>query len=199
MPMTAEPHAYALIEADDSVLIVIDVQDAFLDKLPPLDGDRVLNRVCWLVKLAMWRGVPLVVTAEGAHEQPLARKLVDTLPVDTRVFDKHIFGLAHQPDILAAVQAAGRKTAVLVGLETDVCVMHSAIGLLELGYRVAVVTDATDSPEPGHELGLSRLQSAGAILINMKGLFYEWLRTLEAVQRFHEEMPEMRKLAGTVL
>ena len=190
---------YSLIDADDSVLIVIDVQDAFLDKLPSPDAERVLNRVCWLVKLAMWRRVPLVVTAEAAHEQPLASKLVEALPDDTRVFDKRIFGLTHQPDIIAAVQATGRKTAVLVGLETDVCVAHSALGLLELGYRVAVVTDATCSPEPGHELGLGRVQSAGAIILNMKGLFYEWLRTLEAVQRFHKENPDMRRLAGTVL
>ncbi len=190
---------YSLIDADDSVLVVIDVQDAFLSKLPSPDAERVLNRVCWLVKLAMWRHILLVVTAEGVREQPLARKLVDTLPVDTLVFDKVIFGLADQPDIFAAVETTQRKTAVLVGLETDVCVMHSALGLLGRGYRVAVVMDATGSPAPGHDLGLKRMQQAGAMILNMKALFYEWLRTLEAVHRFHREMPDMRELAGITL
>ncbi len=190
---------YSLIDADDSVLVVIDVQDAFLSKLPSPDAERVLNRGCWLVKLAMWRHIPLVVTAEGVREQPLVRKLVDTLPAGTPVFDKVIFGLADQPDIFAAVETTQRKTAVLVGLETDVCVLHSALGLLGRGYRVAVVTDATGSPAPGHELGLKRMQQAGAMILNMKGLFYEWLRTLEAVHRFHREMPDMRELAGITL
>lgn len=197
--MTTAAHPYSLIDADDSVLVVIDVQDAFLDKLPRQESERLLNNVCWIVRLALWKGVPLIVTAEELQRQPPARKLLDVLPANTHVFDKVIFGLADQADILAALEATGRKMAVLVGLETDVCVMHSAIGLLEQGYRVAVVTDTTGSPAPGHELGLNRIQSAGAIIVNMKGLFYEWLRTVEAVKRFHRELPEMRELAGILL
>ena len=168
-------------------------------KLPPEDSERLLNKVCWIVKLAMWKQIPLVVTAEELSQQPLARKLMEALPAGTTVFDKIVFGLAHQPDILAAVEQTGRKTAALIGLETDVCVMHSAIGLLEHGYRVVIVTDATGTPAPGQEVGLSRMQSAGAVLTNMKGLFYEWLRTIEAVNRFHRELPEMRGQAGIEL
>ncbi len=190
---------YSLIDAADSVLIAIDVQHAFLRKLPPPDAARLLNNVCWLVKVAMWRDIPLVVTAEGLDDQPVAPQLVETLPPGTLIFNKVIFGLADQADILAAVQRAGRKTAVLVGLETDVCVMHSALGLLERGYRVAVVADATGSPAPNHEIGLGRMRSAGILIVNMKGLFYEWLSTLEAVERFHRELPDMRHQAGIVL
>ncbi len=197
--MTTNANRYSLIEADDSALVVIDVQDAFLGKLPPEDSERLLNKVCWIVKLAMWKQIPLVVTAEELSQQPLARKLMEALPAGTTVFDKIVFGLAHQPDILAAVEQTGRKTAALIGLETDVCVMHSAIGLLEHGHRVVIVTDATGTPAPGQEVGLSRMQSAGAVLTNMKGLFYEWLRTIEAVNRFHRELPEMRGQAGIEL
>jgi nicotinamidase-related amidase len=197
--MTTDNNPYSLIESNDSVLVVIDVQDAFLDKLPRQDGERLVNNICWLIKLAMWRQIPLVVTAEEFDEQPLARKLVDILPAGTPVFDKVVFGLAHQPDILADLDQTGRKTAVLIGLETDVCVMHSTIGLLEHGYRVVVVADATGTSVPGQEIGLTRMQNAGAIMVNMKGLFYEWLRTVEAVNRFHKELPDMRDQAGVVL
>jgi nicotinamidase-related amidase len=197
--MTHDLKRYSLISADDSVLLVIDVQDAFLEKLPSQDSERLLNNICWIVKLALWKQIPLVVTAEELQSQPPARKLVDTLPADIQIFNKVIFGLADQADIYAALEKNGRKTAVLVGLETDVCVMHSAIGLLERGHRVAVVVDSTGSPAGGHEMGLSRMQSAGAIPVNMKGLFYEWLRTVEEVKRFHRENPGMRKLAGVTL
>ena len=197
--MTNDDNPYSLVEANDSVLVVIDVQDAFLDKLPRQDGERLVNNICWLIKLAMWRQIPLVVTAEEFDEQPLARKIVDILPANTPIFDKVVFGLSHQPDILAALDQTGRKTTVLIGLETDVCVMHSAIGLLEHGYRVVVVADATGTPVPGQEIGLTRMRNAGAITVNMKGLFYEWLRTVEAVNRFHKELPDMRDQAGVVL
>ncbi len=197
--MSQPANPYSLIDADESALILIDVQDAFLGKLPEAEGERLLNHICWITRLARWKGIPLVVTAEGLDRQPPAGKLLEALPADTQLFDKVIFGLADQPDILAAVEAAGRKTAVLAGLETDVCVMHSALGLLDLGFRVAVVADATGSPAPNHVLGLDRMQRAGAIMTNMKGLFYEWLRTLQEVKRFHLELPEMRGLAGIVL
>ena len=197
--MTARQISHALIEADDSVLIVIDIQDAFLDKLPVLESDRLLNRACWLIAVAQWRQIPVVVTAEEIHKQPLASRIVQSLPVNALIFDKATFGLAHQPNILGAVEQTGRKTSVLIGLETDVCVAHSAIGLIEQGYRVAVVADATGTPQPGQEIGLGRMQNAGAVIVSTKSLFYEWMRTVETVNRFHRECPNMRDLDGIVL
>ncbi len=197
--MKTKTNHYSLLDANDSVLAVIDVQDAFLGKLPREKHERLVNGVCWLIMLAQWMQIPLVVTAEDLHEQPLAQKLTHTLPADTRVFDKLSFGLASQTEILAAVEETGRKTAVLIGLETDVCVMQSAIGLLEQGYRVAVVADATGTSAAGQEIGLNRMRCAGAIIVNTKSLFYEWLRDIETVNRFHRERPNMRDLSGIVL
>jgi nicotinamidase-related amidase len=107
--------------------------------------------------------------------------------------------LADEPTIAAAVAQTGRKTAVLIGLETDVCVAQSAIGLMEQGYRVAVVADATGSPAAGHEIGLNRMRQAGAILVSTKSLFYEWMRTVERVKQFYRDCPEMRGVEGIEL
>lgn len=189
----------SLIDSQDSVLIVIDIQNAFLDKLPVQESERLLSRACWLIAVAQWKQIPLVVTAEELDKQPLASQLNQSLPAGTPVFDKVIFGLANQPEILKAIEQTGRKTAVLIGLETDVCVAHSAIGLLQRNYRVAVVADATGTPSPGQEIGLKRMQNAGAIIVNTKSLFYEWMRTVEMVNRFHRECPKMRDLAGFTL
>ena len=52
------------------------------------------------------------------------------------------FGLADVPEIVASVEHTGRRTAVLVGMETDVCVAQSALGLLDEDFTVAVVEDA---------------------------------------------------------
>jgi nicotinamidase-related amidase len=197
--MTHTAHPYALLDADDSLLIAIDVQDAFLDKMPGEERERLLKNICWLIAVARWKQVPLLVTAEELPGQPLAPGLVACLPAGTPVFDKKVFGLADQADILLALEGTGRNTVILAGLETDVCVAHSALGLLERGYRVAVVADATGTPAPNQAIGISRMQSAGAIIVSLKGLFYEWLRTVEEVNRFHQELPHMRSLAGIVL
>ena len=190
---------HSLIDPTDSILIVIDVQNGFLKKLEPGQSDELLKRVCWLVEVAKWKQIPLLVTAEELDLLPLADELTKTLPANTKVFNKLVFGLKDQADIFAELQSSGRKTAVLVGLETDVCVAHSALGLLDEGYRVAVVSDATGTPAPNQKSGLRRMQNAGVILLNTKGLFYEWLRTVEMINRFHNELPHMRAQIGITL
>lgn len=197
--MPAEKISHSLLDAEDSVLIIIDVQNAFLDKLPLQESERLVSRACWLIKVAQWKQIPIIATAEELDKEPLASKLIQTLPVNTPIFNKLSFGLAHQTDILTSVQQSGRKTAVLIGLETDVCVAHSAIGLLDEGYRVAVVADATGSSEAAQLIGINRMQNAGAIVVSTKSLFYEWMRTVEMVNRFHVECPDMRDVAGIEL
>jgi nicotinamidase-related amidase len=73
---------------------------------------------------------------------------------------------------------------VLVGAETDVCVAHSVLGLLDRGYRVAVIADATYSPGAMHDHGLRRIAEAGGVITHAKGVYYEWLRTLDAATEF---------------
>ena len=106
-------------------------------------------------------------------------------PTDARIgaadpFLKPTFGLAGTPEILRAVLDTGRRTAVLVGFETDVCVYQSAVGLLDRSLRALVVEDAVISPGEMHARGLDRMRDAGARLTHCKALGYEWVRTVEA-------------------
>ena len=175
-----------LVERDDSILIVIDAQAGFG---PP---DDVVGRIAWLTGVATALGVPVVVTEEDpARNGPTVPEVLSRAPAGTAALVKPVFGLADTPEILAAVEALGRRTAVLAGFETDVCVTQSALGLLDRGYRVAVVTDATGSPGAMHELGLRRIRDAGATLLHAKGLYYEWVRTLEDARAFESAFPDL--------
>jgi len=180
-----------LLERDDSILIVIDVQPGFG---PP---DAVVGRIAWLTGVAVALGVPVIVTEEDpARNGPTSPEVLARAPASTKAFVKPVFGLADTPEILSAVEGLGRRTVVLAGFETDVCVTHSALGLLDLGYRVAVVTDATGSPGEMHELGLRRIRDAGATLVHAKGVYYEWARTLEAARAFEAANPDLADPPG---
>ena len=174
-----------LIDVGDSILVVIDVQQTFIDKLPPDESEALVQRICWLVQVARGLAVPLVVTAEEIPALGgIVPELAEKLPADTAVFNKMTFGLAAQPDIVATIAQTGRRTAILVGLETDVCVTHSALGLQEAGYQVAVLADATGSPGSAHDFGLARMREAGVTVSTIKGLYYEWVRTVERNNQF---------------
>ena len=175
----------SLLDVNDSLLITIDIQPWFVKKENKAENNPLLQRMCWVIQVANWLQVPLVVTAEDIPRTgSICEEVAQVLPPETKIFNKMIFGLAAQPDILEAVQATGRKTAVLIGYETDVCVAHSALGLIDLGYRVTVVADATGSPGETHQFGLERIRGAGGIILSTKGLYYEWIRTVEKARAF---------------
>ena len=177
----------SLIDSSDSLLCVIDAQPGFLDKLPAVEAEETAERVRWLVQVAAALGVPVVVTEEEpARNGKTVQAILDAVPVGTPRFDKRVFGLADQADIFDSVSELDRRTAVLCGLETDVCVAHSALGLLDRGFRVVVAADAVASPGTGQEFGLSRLRDAGVTLIGVKGLAYEWLRTVARTDALDE-------------
>jgi nicotinamidase-related amidase len=164
------------LDRDDSVLVVVDAQRGFLDA----EADPAVERMAWLVAIAVRLDIPVVVTEEepernGSTDPRVAARL----PAGTQVFRKPTFGLTGTPEILAAVRATGRTTAVVVGCETDVCVAQSAIGLRKEGFASVVVEDATFSPGEMHERGLARVIGEGVARNHAKGVTYEWLHTVE--------------------
>jgi nicotinamidase-related amidase len=178
-----------LLERDRSCLVVIDVQQYFLDKLPLDQRQPLVARIAWLMRVARILDIPIVATAEDIPANgSLVPELLKELPTDAIVFNKMVFGLCGQPDIRAAIDAMGRRDFVLAGLETDVCVGQSAIGLLGLGHRVAVIADATASPPPHHAAGINRLQAAGTIIAALKGVYYEWVRDLATHERVQAQL-----------
>ena len=178
---------FELIDRQDSLLIVIDVQDFFLAKLTTAARLAVTQNIGWLVGVASKLEMPILATAEDLPAVGgVSAAIADQLPVGTPVFNKMTFGLAAEPEIMAAVAQTGRQTAVLVGLETDVCVAQSALGLLKAGYRVVVPADAVATPESGQPFGLARMRDAGVLISSTKGLYYEWVRTVKASEAFKD-------------
>lgn len=189
-----------LLARDDSLLIVVDMQPGFFTghaEAARAGLAEAAARAAWLVGVATALGVPVIVTEEDpARNGPTDPALLARAPAGTAVHQKHVFGLAGQADILAAVEATGRRTAILVGTETDVCVAHSALGLLGRGFRVAIVTDASFSPGEMQAFGLRRMRRAGATEVHAKGVYYEWLRTLAEARRFEAAHPDLAEPPG---
>jgi nicotinamidase-related amidase len=174
-----------LVRREDTVLVVVDVQPGFLERAWFSEQDSAnaraaLERMAWLVALAARLEIPVVVTEEAPERNGTTEtRIAERLPAGTPVLHKPTFGLAGTPEILAAVRASGRGTAVVVGCETDVCVAQSAIGLRDEGFASVVVADATFSPGEMHARGLERLAAGGVACNHAKGITYEWLGSVE--------------------
>lgn len=183
------------------MLVVIDAQPGFYGaSRDDVDRDQfaaALARSAWVAGVAAALDVPVVLTEEDASTNgPTAAPIRDAVRDDSPVLAKTVFGADANPDIDAAVRRWGRGAVVLVGLETDVCVAHSAIGWRDRGVRTVVVHDAVYSAGAGHANGLARLRAEGVELLSAKELYYEWLRDLPSVRAFDAAHPELAEPPG---
>jgi nicotinamidase-related amidase len=193
------PATGRLIDPDDSLLVIVDVQQAFLDRVEPLAGAGLVERIAFLTLGARFCGIPVIATVESPEDWGgLHPGLVEPVG-DAPVLRKEVFGLDDDPLVGPAVRATGRGTAVLVGLETDVCVAQSALGLIDAGLRVVVVEDAVASPGAAHAAGLERMRRAGVIGVLTKQLHYEWMRTVRRSREFEAAHPGLVQPPGVVL
>lgn len=189
------------LDSADCVLVVIDAQPGFYGPSRD-DVDRdlfgsALARAAWVAGVAAALDVPVVLTEEDAATNgPTADPIRRAVPADAPVLVKQVFGADANPPIDEAVTRHGRSSVVLVGLETDVCVAHSAIGWREKGLRTIVVHDAVYSAGAGHANGLARLRAEGVELLSAKELYYEWLRNLPGVRAFDAAHPDLASPPG---
>jgi nicotinamidase-related amidase len=193
--------AVTLLAREDSVLVVIDLQPSFwgdsLDEADAAAAHGSVARASWLAAVATALEVPAVLTEEDPERNgPPAESVLLAVGPRAPVFTKPVFDLSACPEIMAAIASTGRRTAVLCGFETDVCVTHSAVGLGKAGFRVVVAADAVYSPAEAQAFGLARLRDLGVELIHCKGIYYDWVRTLEAALAFEREHPDLAKPPG---
>ncbi|MEU9099924.1 isochorismatase family protein [Streptomyces sp. NPDC048361] len=193
-----------LLDRDDCTLVIIDVQSDFYPRRRvDVDRDRfeeMVRRIAWLTGVADRLSLPVVVTEEDpATSGHTVAPIREALPAQAVTLPKNAFSVWDNPDIAAALDATGRSTAVLVGIETDICVAHSAIQLHHAGKRVAVVDDATYSPGPAHERGLRRLAARGIETLSAKEVFYDWVRTIERANTFHDTHADLTVPPGVRL
>jgi nicotinamidase-related amidase len=179
--------ASRFIDPERAALVLIDVQPLFIDLMHAAQ-EPILARIEHLLLLARRFEMPVIATFEHPVEQNgwLPERLEQVFPPDGRRFVKRTFNLCSEPEIRSAVETLGREQMVVAGSETDVCVLQSTLGLLEMGHEVFLVEDCLFTAEPNDGPALRRLEQAGAVPTTYKTLYYELKRTV-AVPAFHHE------------
>jgi nicotinamidase-related amidase len=150
-------------------LVAIDVQKVFFDtaksRNPKLDPSALQAKTARLFQVANEHHVPIFVTFEatksGDHALPPA--LASAVPASATQIVKTTFDATGQPQFLSAVKASGAKRIVVVGAETDVCVMQSVLGLRRAGFDVITVHDAVFTEEVNTAPALRRQRQAGIV------------------------------------
>ena len=159
-----------------AALVVIDVQEGFR---PAVDEfDRVARATGTLIQGAEAVGIPVLITEQypkGLGET--VPEVAEHLPDGVDPIEKVCFSVAEAEGF----DLAGRDQVILAGVETHVCVNQTVLDLLERGVGTQVVADAVASRTGANrELGLHKMERAGATVTSVETALFELLRGSDA-------------------
>lgn len=167
-----------LLTPQNSVLILIDHQPQMAFATRSIGTELLVNNVTGLAKAAKVFQVPTVLTTVAAKSfsGPLFPSVQKVFPEQVPI-DRTTMNSWEDPKFVAAVQATGRKKLIIAALWTEVCLMGPALGAIDDGYEVYVVTDASGGVSTeAHEMAVERMIQAGAMPVTWLQVMLEWQR-----------------------
>lgn len=171
---------YRLIR-EDAILVLVDFQERLMPAMK--DFQALETSVIKLVQGIETLGVPVLVTQQytkglGPTIPSIAQALGEFSPIE-----KTDFSAAGEMNFLEALNASGKTTVILCGIEAHVCVAQTALALLELGYDVFLAEDAVSSRnKTDKKVGVKRMIDAGARPVTVEAVLFELLGTAKAAE-----------------
>ena len=181
------------LSRDNILFVFIDLQVKLLAGIS--NAAKIISRNELLMEAANVFGLPYITTTQyrsglGEIVEPLLTQ------AKTPALDKTTFSCPADADIEQQLKSYGRKSVAISGVETHICVMQTALDLLDRGYSVSIVADAVGSRTPcDHELGMKRMESSGALLVTSEMLIYELLGRSDSPD-FKRILPSIKRLSS---
>jgi nicotinamidase-related amidase len=172
-------------------LLVVDIQDRLW---PHIHGnEKILRRVSQMIRVCGRLELPILVTEQykkGLGQSiPLVKEGLMRFGAYNPI-EKQAFSCFGEPHFVEAIERANIETLALVGIESHVCVMQTALDALDRGIDVFYVAEATGSRDKHHKKeAIHRVRDAGAIVGSVEMFAFEALRTAE-----HPKFKEVQKV-----
>ena len=161
-----------ILNADNTILMVIDIQEKLVPAIH--EGDRVIAATLHLLRGCEVLGVPVIGTEQYPKGLgPLVPEIRERIDSNV-VFSKMTFSSCGAPEAMVFLEKQGRRQILLAGIEAHVCMLQTALDLVERGYQVHVPFDATSSRKSACcETALNRMRDAGIIVTGIESALLE--------------------------
>ena len=184
MNTTANPANFEgqkpVIDQNDAVMLLIDHQSGLFQTVGDIPVPELRTRAAALAKMATLAKLPVITTAsvpEGPNG-PLIPEIHQNAPHAKYVARKGEINAWDTPDFVAAVKATGRKTLIIAGTITSVCLAFPSIAAARAGYKVFAVVDASGTySKMAEEITLARIVQAGVVPMDTAAVASELLQT----------------------
>jgi nicotinamidase-related amidase len=161
-----------------TAVLIVDVQEKLGPTMPPEQMERLLRAARILVGAATELGAPILVTEQypkglGPTIEPI-RQLLDGTGV--RPIEKLTFSGCAEPTFVQAFKDSGADAAIVIGMETHICVFQTVRDLCARDVRVDVPIDGVASRFDDHrDVGLDLCAKAGATLTTAETILFDWM------------------------
>lgn len=166
------------LENDNTVLLIIDVQERLGAAMPEQQLEAVIKNTGVLQEAAKSLDFPVITTEQYPRGLgPTVQPIRDALREHEAPVEKVCFSCVAVDEVKQRLDTLNRKQVLVVGMETHVCVFQTVRDLIEHGYTPFVLADATSSrTAENHNLGLSLVREAGAVISSTEAVLFDLLK-----------------------
>ncbi len=179
------------IRAERALILAVDFQAKLLAMLGLERSQGLLQRSLRLLASGQGLQIPILLSVQNPQGLgPLLAELGDF----GEALPKTTFSCVATPNIRKQLQAhPERRQILLLGVETHICILQTALELQDLGWQPVIVRDCVESREHQQkDWALERMTQAGITLCSSESLFYELLGSSDHFL-FRELAPHWRK------
>jgi nicotinamidase-related amidase len=178
------PHAPgggdALMRIDDVLMLLLDHQSGLFQVVKDIPVAELRANTAMLAKLANQFNIPVITTASepGGPNGPLMPEIHQLAPHSVHVPRRGEVNAWDNEIFVKTIRETGRKTLIMAGVWTSVCVMFPALDAIAAGYKVYAVIDASGDPsEMASRTTLARFIQAGVVPTSANAVLCELQRT----------------------
>ncbi len=165
------------LKRDAAVLVIIDIQERLVPAMKPDIKDSVIKNCGHLIELSKMLSIPIVLTEQ--YPKGLGHtvtEIKDALP-SYKPVEKLTFSCCEEPNFLTEIRKLNKKTIVLTGMETHICVLQTCGGLLKEGFNVHLVSDAVCSRAKANwKTAIEFMRDAGAVITSTETVLFHLLK-----------------------
>ena len=162
------------LNKEDAVLVVVDIQERLAAVMS--ERKRVIDNCIHLIEAAKLLGIPIILNEQYPKGLgPTVTEIKDALQ-SYEPLEKVTFSCCRGAKFLGDLKNKGRRTVMLIGMETHVCVLQTCIDLLREGYFVHTVSDAICSrTEDNFRTAIEFMRDAGAVITCTETVLFQLL------------------------
>ncbi len=169
-----------MIDPDDAVMLLIDHQSGLFQLVRDIDQPVLRSHATALAKLSYLAKIPTFTTASvpDGPNGPLIPEIHQHNPDAVYIPRTGQINAWDNPAWVEAIEKTGRKTLLIAGTLTSVCMAFPALSAIAAGYKVFCIVDASGNwSKMATDLTVARVVQAGAIPIDMFALLGEIMGT----------------------